>query len=66
MIKQPIDVNLKQIRDKWYCYQTLNGYDYSFDSETEDGAIKQMQDQIRKMYGITDRLEINVKKIVFN
>lgn len=61
-----INVYLKQIGKKWFCYQTLKGYDYSFDSETEAEAIEQMKDQIRKLYSSSGRLEINVKKLVIN
>lgn len=61
-IRPSIDfkVNLKIIREKWYCFQTIKGYDYSFSSHDKLGALKQMKEQIIKLYSSTGRLDVNL------
>lgn len=55
-----MNVNMKQIRGMWYCFQTIRGYDYSFNSKTEAGARRQMTELIRRLYSVTGRLEVNL------
>lgn len=37
-------IGTKFLRGKFYCYATVDGYDYSFDGNTVDEAQKQMRD----------------------
>lgn len=43
-------VYLKKIREKFYCFNTIDGCDYSFNSNTEEGAIEKMKEQVQHMY----------------
>ena len=43
-------IGTKFLRGKFYCYATVDGYDYSFDGVTVDEAQSQMRDLLEKKY----------------
>lgn len=43
-------IGTKFLRGKFYCYATIDGYDYSFDGNTVDEAQKQMRDLLDKKF----------------
>ena len=53
-------VYLKTIRGRFYCYQTIRGQDYSFNSKTEEGARKQMIRKIKQLYSVSGRLDVTL------
>jgi len=43
-----IPVKTKKVKGKWFCYCTVDGYDYSFEGQSQDEATLQMLDIIKK------------------
>lgn len=43
-----IQIETKNVRGKWFCFATFDGYDYSFEGNTSEEAQQQMKVQLKK------------------
>ena len=60
-------IGTKLLRGKFYCYATVDGYDYSFDGNTVDEAQSQMRELLDKKYlqgKISGNIEWEVIQII--
>jgi hypothetical protein len=47
-----MEIGTKLLKGKYYCFATIDGYDYSFNSEMLDDAKNQMIQLVDKKLGI--------------
>jgi len=52
----------KKIKDQWFCYGTIKGYDYSFEADTENNAILKAWQHFKLPYFDDVRSEITIQK----
>jgi hypothetical protein len=58
-----IHIYTKKLRSKWYCYGTVEGYDHSYDGDTQDEAEMQMIAVLEKR-GLIDQAVFNDPEII--